>query len=231
MAVTRNVTLPARGVLKGHRVLPVELVGHPAADPHAEHPRDDRAEGDLPGRGQPRQPAREHRHPVLAEVGAVEAAGHVVGQERVADLAADHRVGVQPHIRGARGDPGQSRDQPDRFGHRYPGWFSWHVDERVADVDRRQVAAVRGGGAAGAGQRGQGHRAEQAADEGHGDDRPPGPAAGRAPQIAGRAHYRVTCAGARPGQLVMTPFSAGRGGRRRNGCTTKSGRAALPWPL
>ena len=47
-----------------------------------------------------------------------------------------------------------------------PGQAAGHVDERVADPAGAQVTPVRGGRPLGPGQRGQGHRPEQADEQG-----------------------------------------------------------------
>jgi hypothetical protein len=51
---------PGRVNLPGRGILPVELVGHPAAGTHAEHVRNARSERDLVGRAGARQPAGQH---------------------------------------------------------------------------------------------------------------------------------------------------------------------------
>jgi len=105
---------------------------------------------------------------VGGEAGAGEAAGEVVGQERVVDLAVHHRVGVQPQVARARGDPGQPGDDGVGLCRRHPGQDAGDVDERVAGPDRAEIEAVGGRRAARARHRAQGHGTEQATDESHG---------------------------------------------------------------
>jgi hypothetical protein len=148
------------------QVLPVELIGHVAADAGMEEPGLPGRERDLVGGARPGQPARQHRHSVLAEAIPVEAPGQAVGEEGVIDLAVHDRVGAQAHGGGGGGHPGQALDLPDDRQDR-----ARHVDEDVAGVDRVQVAPVGRVRAPCPGQGPQPDHAEQPADQGHREHR------------------------------------------------------------
>lgn len=196
--------LPAgRLAAEGLPVQPVELPGHPGADGGAEDVRHAAAQRDPAGVAG--QPPGQYRHLVLPEVAAVQAADQVVGEERVTDPAIDHRVGVQPHPgRAAPGlDGGQPLDVPERAQE-----WAGHIDEHVTGIDRAQVARVGGAGAPRAGQRTQGRRAEQPADQGQGEHPPAEFAAAGPPVVDGGAHHAPRSNRARLGQLIMRQFSA-----------------------
>jgi hypothetical protein len=78
-------------------ILPVERIGHVAADAGVEEPGLPGRERDLAGGAGPGQPGRQHRQPVLPEAIPVEAAGQAVGEPWVVDLAVHDGVGVQAH--------------------------------------------------------------------------------------------------------------------------------------
>lgn len=118
---------------------PGELPRHVPADTNAEVTGEPRGQHDLVGGPGRRQVAGQHRHLVLAEVLAVQAAGDPVRQEAGVGLAADDRRGVEAQPRGARGYVWQVLDvlynRQDR---------ARHVDHDGARVDRGQVPAVGG---------------------------------------------------------------------------------------
>ena len=144
------------------QVLPVERIGHVAADADMEEPGLPGRERDFAGGAGPGQPAREHRHPALPEAIPVEAAGQAVGEPAVVDLAVHDRVGVQAHGGGGGRHARQTLDLPDDRQHR-----AGHVDEHIAGVDRVQIAPVGRVGAPRPGQGPQRDHAEQPADQGH----------------------------------------------------------------
>jgi hypothetical protein len=144
------------------QVLPVELIGHVAADAGVQEPGLSGRERDLVSGARPGQPARQHRHPVLAEAIPVEAAGQAVGKEGVIDPAVNDRVGVQADGGGTGRHAGQVLDLPDDRQDR-----AGHVDEDVAGVDRVQVAPVGRVRAPRPGQGPQRDRAEEPADQRH----------------------------------------------------------------
>ena len=78
--------------LLGLRV--IELVVDRATDTHSEEPGDARGQGDLVAGRHAGQPTGQHGQSVLAVERAVDAALDRVGEERVVDAAAHHRVGV-----------------------------------------------------------------------------------------------------------------------------------------
>ncbi len=162
---------------------PVELPGNSPAHADTELPGRDRRERDLAHRAQPGKPARHDGHPVLAEQLAIEAAHQVTGGKRIVHPPVNDRIRGQTHPRGTflhswqGGDLGNRRQERTR-----------NVDEDIAGVDRCQVTAVGGPGAAGAGQRAERHRAQQPADQRHRQHCPPGTAAGRPPPVPRRGH-------------------------------------------
>ena len=180
---------PGRDRRVRRQVRAVELIGHVAAHAGVEELGLARRQRDLVGGAGPGQPARQHRHPVLPEALAVEAASQAVGEPGVVDLAVYDRIGIQADDGGGGGHPGQALDLPDDRQDR-----AGHVDEHVAGVDRVQVAPVGRVGAPGAGQGPQRDRAEQAADQRHHHHLAPRAPPGAPPVVEGRAHGSVTSA-------------------------------------
>ena len=153
---------------------------------------DRRAEHDLAGGPGRREPSRQHGQLVLAEVLA-QAAVQAVGQEARPQPPADNRHAVQSDVRGRGGDLGQPGDPLSWLQRGHPREQARHVDERVAGPAGVQVAAVSSRRPPRPGQRTQRYRAQQPADDGQRQHRPPGSAAGPTPQVQRAPHE--------PGQL------------------------------
>jgi hypothetical protein len=120
---------PGRDLRICLQVLPVERIGHVAADAGMEEPGLPGRERDLAGSAGAGQPARQHRLPVLPEAIPVEAAGQAVGEPAVVDLAVHDRVGVQAHGGSGGRHAGQTLDLPDDRQHR-----AGHVDDTSLEL-------------------------------------------------------------------------------------------------
>ena len=103
--------------------------------------------------------------------------------KRVIRPAMDDRIAGQPQPGGAVADAWQGGDLRYRRQIR-----ARYIDKHITGVDRRQVTAVGGRGAASAGQRTQRHRAEQPADQRHRHHRAPRTPARRPPPVPRRSH-------------------------------------------
>ena len=193
---------------------PVELPGHCPAHTDTELPGRGRRERNLAHRAQPGEPARQDRHPVLAEQVAIEAAHQATGRKRIVHPPVNDRNAARLTHAALSRTPGRAAILVNRRQER-----TRNVDEDIAGVDRRQVSAVGRGRAAAPASAPSATVPEQPADQRHRQRCPPGTAAGRPPPVPRRGHR------------ASAPRAAGLAylhGRHCPECRPLAGEAAAP---